>query len=193
MAVLVRLARPADAGAIAAVYRPYVETSRISFEEKAPDAAEMLARMESPLHPWLVAEEEGRLLGYASSSPYHRRPAYRWTVETSIYLAAEARGRGLGRELLSKLLDRLVRQGYVTAIAAIALPNPVSVALHERLGFVARRNLSRRRVQARRMGRRRPVAARPRAAHARAGRACFGGNLRIGRPPIARAQAPDYR
>jgi phosphinothricin acetyltransferase len=135
MAVLIRLARPEDAEAIAAIYRPYVEGSRISFEEEAPDAAEMVRRMESPLHPWLVAEESPRLLGYASSSPYHRRRAYRWTVETSVYLAAEAQGRGLGRKLLSRVLDLLTGQGYVTAIAAIALPNPVSVGLHERLGF----------------------------------------------------------
>jgi len=137
MAFLIRLAGGADAAAIAAIYRPYVEDSRISFEEIPPDAAEMAERMASPLHPLLVAEDDGHLLGYASSSPYHRRPAYRWTVETSIYLAAEAHGRGLGRELLSSLITLLTRQGYVTAIAAIALPNPVSVALHERLGFVS--------------------------------------------------------
>ena len=135
MAVLIRLAEPADAAAIAAIYRPYVESTHISFEESAPDSAEIARRMASPVHPWLIAEEDGRVLGYASSSPYHRRPAYRWTVETSIYLAAEARARGLGRRLLSSLIELLTKQGYVTAIAAIALPNGISVALHERLGF----------------------------------------------------------
>jgi L-amino acid N-acyltransferase YncA len=133
----IRLASASDADAIASIYRPYVETSRISFEEEAPGGAEIAARMGSPLHPWLIAEEDGRVLGYASSSPYHRRPAYRWTVETSIYLAPEAQGRGIGLQLLSRLIDLLTRQGYVTAIAAIALPNPASIALHERLGFVA--------------------------------------------------------
>ena len=137
MALLIRLAAPADAEAIAAIYRPYVEGSRISFEEEAPDAAVIASRMESPLHPWLVTEVEGRVLGYASSSPYHRRAAYRWTIETSIYLAVEAHGRGIGHSLLSSLLSLLTRQGYVTAIGAIALPNPASIALHERLGFVA--------------------------------------------------------
>jgi L-amino acid N-acyltransferase YncA len=132
-----RLARTSDADAIASIYRPYVEASRISFEEEAPDASEIAARMRSPHHPWLIAENDSRVLGYASSSPYHRRPAYRWTVETSVYLAPEAQGRGLGRQLLSTLIELLIRQGYVTAIAAIALPNPVSIALHERLGFVA--------------------------------------------------------
>lgn len=130
-----RLATTADAPSIAAIYRPYVETSRISFEERAPDDSEMASRMQSPLHPWLVAEEAGRIVGFASSAPYHRRPAYRWTVETSIYVAQDAQSRGLGGALLSALIELLIRQGYVTAIAAIALPNPVSIALHERLGF----------------------------------------------------------
>jgi len=136
MAVLIRLAAAGDAAAIAAIYRPYVEESRISFEEEAPDAAEIARRMDSPLHPWLVAEEHGLVRGYASSSPYHRRRAYRWTAETSIYLASEAQGQGLGKRLLSSLIELLTRQGYVTAIGAIALPNPVSIALHRQLGFV---------------------------------------------------------
>ena len=132
----IRLASASDAEAVASIYRPYVESSRISFEEQAPDAIEVASRMHSALHPWLIAEEDGRVRGYASSSPYHRRPAYRWTVETSIYLAPEAQGRGIGRQLLSALVELLTRQGYVTAIAALALPNPISIALHERLGFV---------------------------------------------------------
>ena len=133
----IRLARASDADAIASIYRPYVEGSRISFEEDAPDGAEIAMRMGSPFHPWLIAEENERVLGYASTSPYHRRPAYRWTVETSIYLAPEAQGRGIGRQLLSRLIELLTRQGYVTAIAAIALPNAVSIVLHQRLGFLA--------------------------------------------------------
>lgn len=135
MAVLVRLATAADAVALAAIYRPYVEHSRISFEEHAPDAAEMVARMHSLLHPWLVLEEHGGILGYAASSPYHRRPAYRWTVETGIYLAQHAHRRGFGRQLLLAMVELLTRQGFVTAIGAIALPNDASVALHEKLGF----------------------------------------------------------
>lgn len=135
---VIRLARANDdADAIASIYRPYVEGSRISFEEQAPDGPEMRTRMGSPFHPWLIFEADNRVLGYASSSPYHRRPAYRWTVETSIYLASEAQGRGIGRQLLSRLIDLLTRQAYVTAIAAIALPNAVSIMLHQRLGFVA--------------------------------------------------------
>ena len=136
---LIRLAGRGDAAGIAEVYRPFVEGSRISFEEHAPDAAEMARRIvgERPgYHPWLVAEEANQIKGFASSSQFRARPAYRWSVETGIYLAADAHGRGLGRRLLSALLDLLAAQGFATAIAGIALPNSASVALHEKLGFV---------------------------------------------------------
>lgn len=138
--VLIRLAREDDAAALAEIYRPYVEESRISFEERAPDAAEMARRLagERPgFHPWLVAEEANQIKGFASSSPFRTRAAYRWSVETGIYLAADAHRRGIGRRLLIILTDLLERQGYVAAIGAIALPNDASVRLHEALGFVA--------------------------------------------------------
>jgi phosphinothricin acetyltransferase len=138
MAVLIRLGAEEDAAALAEIYRPYVEDSRISFEETAPEAAEMARRLrgERPgFHPWLVAEENGRVLGYAASSPFRTRPAYRWTVETGIYLSSDAHGRGIGHKLLSRLLEVLERQGYAVAIGAIALPNEASVTLHEKLGF----------------------------------------------------------
>ena len=139
MAVLIRLARESDADAIAAIYRRYVEGSRISFEEAPPNVAEMARRIRGDqpgYHPWYVAEEGDRVLGYAASTPFRTRPSYRWTVETGIYLAEDAQGRGVGRQLLAKLLGVLERQGYVAAIGAIALPNDASVALHEKLGFV---------------------------------------------------------
>jgi len=138
--VLIRLATPADAAGMAEVYRPYVEGSRISFEEQAPDAAEMARRVAGDrpgFHPWLVAKENGRILGFANSSPFRTRPAYRWSVETGIYLASGAAGRGIGKSLLSALTGLLERQGYVAAIGAIALPNEPSVRLHEAVGFVA--------------------------------------------------------
>src|SRR4051812_37139631 len=110
MAVLIRLAAEADARAIAAIYAPYVTASRISFEETAPDAAEIRLRLigEHPgYHPWFVAEEDGRLLGFANSAPFRTRRAYRWTVETGIYLALEACRPGIGFNLLSTLLSVL--------------------------------------------------------------------------------------
>src|SRR5438067_3221946 len=135
MAVSIRLATKDDAAAIAAIYRPYVENTRISFEEVAPQALDIAERMASPIHPWLVAEEDGRVLGYASTSPMRNRRAYRWSVETGIYLDPASHGRGIGRQLLNAHLDLLERQGFVTVIAGIALPNEASVALHEKLGF----------------------------------------------------------
>ena len=135
MAFLIRLAVADDAASLAAIYRPYVEESRISFEEVAPDAAEMTARMQGELYPWFVAEEDDFIVGYAASSPFRTRPAYRWTVETGVYLAPEAQGRGIGAALLLRLLDTLTRQGFVSAVGAIALPNDASIALHEKLGF----------------------------------------------------------
>ena len=135
MAVVIRPARASDAADIAAIYRPYVERHHFSFEEMPPDRAEIAARMANPIHPWLIADEDGRVLGYASTSPMRNRAAYRWSIETGVYLAPEAQGRGTGRKLLSAHVDLLQRQGFVTAIAGIALPNEASVALHEKLGF----------------------------------------------------------
>lgn len=135
MSASIRLATENDAAAIADIYRPYVEQTRISFEDVAPGAKEIARRLSGPVHPWLVLEEEGVVAGYASTSPMRDRSAYRWSVETGIYLAPDAQGRGLGRELLGAHLKLLERQGFVTVVAGIALPNPASVALHEKLGF----------------------------------------------------------
>ena len=131
----IRLANAGDAAAIAAIYRPYVERSHFTFEEAAPDADQIAARIANPVHPWLVVEEDRRVLGYASTSAMRNRAAYRWSVESGIYLSPDAQGRGVGRALLAAHLDVLERQGFVTAIAGIALPNETSVALHEKLGF----------------------------------------------------------
>lgn len=136
MAFLIRLAREADAAAIARIYRPYVEETRISFEEVAPGAAEIAMRMSNPLYPWFVAEEDGKVLAFANSSAFRARHAYRWCVEVGIYAAPEVRRRGIGRALFGSLLDLLTAQGFVSAIGAIALPNEASVGIHEALGFV---------------------------------------------------------
>lgn len=135
MAVLIRLARPEDADAIAAIYAPYVESTRITFEEQAPNAAEIASRMSSTIHPWLAVEKDAILVGYASTSPLRTRAAYRWSVETGLYLRPEGQGRGLGRKLLDAHLDLLTRQGFVAAFATVGLPNPASVALHEACGY----------------------------------------------------------
>jgi L-amino acid N-acyltransferase YncA len=135
---LIRLASAADAAAIAAIYAPYVSDSFVSFEESPPGPEEMAKRIAGDgagLHPWLVAEKGDRVLGFASSSAFRSRPAYRWTVETGVYLAPEAHGRGLGRRLMERMLEILTAQKFTTVVAGVTLPNPASVALHERLGF----------------------------------------------------------
>ncbi|MBB5714207.1 GNAT family N-acetyltransferase [Sphingomonas aerophila] len=138
--IALRAATPDDAGAIAAIYAPHVTAGIASFELEAPDAAIMAARMASAgeLYPWLVATEgpDGAVLGYAYAGRFREREAYRWTVETTIYLASHAHRRGIGRQLYEALIATLTRQGFTQAIGAIALPNPGSVALHETLGFV---------------------------------------------------------
>lgn len=135
MATLVRQANASDAAAIADIYRPYVEQTRITFEDVAPPPDEIARRLSGPVHPWLVIEEDACVIGYASTSPMRDRAAYRWSVETGIYLAPKAQGRGVGRQLLTSHVELLKRQGFVTIIAGIALPNDASVGLHEKLGF----------------------------------------------------------
>jgi phosphinothricin acetyltransferase len=135
MDAVIRPAEVRDSVAIAAIYRPYVDQTHFTFEEVAPDAGDIALRIANPLHPWLVIEEEGGVIGYASSAPMRNRAAYRWSVETGIYLAQEAQGHGFGRRLLEAHLKLLEQQGFVTAIAGIALPNDASLALHEKLGF----------------------------------------------------------
>jgi phosphinothricin acetyltransferase len=136
---VIRPARTDDAAAIAAVYAPYVTDGAVSFELDPPDAAEMARRMAAggERHPWLVAEEDGRVLGYAYASAFRTRAAYDWAVETTVYIAGDARGRGVGRALYDELLARLTAAGFTQAVAIIALPNDASVRLHETLGFVA--------------------------------------------------------
>ncbi|PTQ10932.1 GNAT family N-acetyltransferase [Sphingomonas oleivorans] len=138
MSFRIRAVTPDDAGAIAAIYAPYVEDTAITFElAPAPDAAEMRRRIASIAgrFPYLVAEQDGALLGYAYAGLYRTRPAYRWVVETTVYVAMDAQRRGIGRALYAELLDRLKALGHVAAVGVIALPNAASVALHEALGF----------------------------------------------------------
>ncbi|HEX3551128.1 MAG TPA: arsinothricin resistance N-acetyltransferase ArsN1 family B [Candidatus Elarobacter sp.] len=134
----VRLAISDDAAAVAAIYRPIVETTTISFEEVAPDEAEMRARIDRTLqtYPWLVAEESGGVLGYAYASRWRERAAYRWSVETTAYVHERARGRGVGSALYEALFRVLDAQGFHRAYAGITLPNDASVALHTAVGFL---------------------------------------------------------
>ncbi|HWT13641.1 MAG TPA: GNAT family N-acetyltransferase [Allosphingosinicella sp.] len=134
----VRLAAAEDAAAFASIYAPYVTGTAVSFELDPPDEAAMRARIlgGGALYPWLVAcDDSEAVLGYASASAFRTRRAYRFTVETSVYLAADSVGRGVGRRLYGALLATLEAQGFAQAVGAISLPNPASVALHRALGF----------------------------------------------------------
>jgi L-amino acid N-acyltransferase YncA len=135
--VVVRVAVVADAEQIAAIYRPYVESTAISFEERPPSADEVAGRIEATLrsHPWLVLDQHGALLGYAYASEHRARPAYRWSADVTIYVADRAHRCGVGRRLYEALLDILRRQGIHNAFAGITLPNPASIGLHEACGF----------------------------------------------------------
>jgi L-amino acid N-acyltransferase YncA len=135
--IALRPAGPADAGAIAAIYAPQVLSGTATFEQVPPDMPAMLARMAASggLYPWLVAVADDLLLGYAYAAAFHPREAYRWAVETSVYVAEAAQRRGVGRRLYGALIDTLCAQGFTQAIARISLPGEASVALHEAVGF----------------------------------------------------------
>jgi L-amino acid N-acyltransferase YncA len=126
-----------DAAACAAIYRPHVEGSPTSFEERAPDAAQMAGRIRevSATHPWLVVESDGAVRGFAYACPHRARPAYRWAVDVAVYVDMRSLRRGIGRLLYRALLGQLRDQGFHVACAGITLPNEASVALHEELGF----------------------------------------------------------
>ncbi len=131
---MIRHAGPGDATVIAEIYEPIVRDTFISFETEPPSHQEMVHRIADSL-AWVIYEEHDRVLGYAYATPFHRRAAYRWSTEVSIYVAPEAQGRGIARKLLHELLDHLSTRGFVNAFAGIALPNPASIQLFESFGF----------------------------------------------------------
>jgi phosphinothricin acetyltransferase len=132
----IRLARPADGPALAAIYRPAVE-GITSFEAVAPDGAAMASRVAATLArmPWLVCEIGGEAAGYAYAGRHRERDAYRWTAEVSAYVHATHQRQRVGRALYTSLAAVLDLQHFATLVAGIALPNPASVAFHQSMGF----------------------------------------------------------
>lgn len=127
-----------DADQITDIYNHYIRDTVITFEETPITNAEIAARIQKVTDtalPWLVAEHNGEILGYAYAAPYHVRSAFRFTVEPSVYLAPNATGRGIGKRLYQALIEQLAQTTIKNIIGVIALPNAPSVALHERLGF----------------------------------------------------------
>ena len=137
MSAVIRLAAAADADAIHQIYSPIVRDTHISFEQTAPAASEIAARIEATLaqYPWLVCAINGRLAGYAYASAFRARAAYQWTAETTVYVHPDFQRRGVSRALYSALLAVLREQGYCSAVGVIALPNEGSIRAHEALGF----------------------------------------------------------
>lgn len=134
----IRFADPADAEAIAEIYRPFCEATAVSFETAAPSAGEMAERIDKAgtVFPWLVLDDGG-VAGYAYASRHRERTAYGWSVDVTAYVAPGFRRRGVGRALYASLFATLRRLGFYKAYAGIALPNPASLALHEAAGFRA--------------------------------------------------------
>ncbi|MFP4334080.1 MAG: N-acetyltransferase family protein [Wenzhouxiangella sp.] len=135
----IRPARPGDAGAVAAIYNHYIEWTTTTFEEERLSSEQLAARMVAVDRaglPWLVAEHDGVVAGYAYATPWRERSAYRHSVEVSAYVAAERVGIGLGAGLYLALIEQLAALGRHSLIGVVTLPNPASAAFHAKMGFV---------------------------------------------------------
>ena len=134
---MIRFATDHDLPAMLAIYRPYVENTTYSFEYDVPCLRTFTQRFYDHISqfPWLVWEEEDRVLGYAYAGAPWERAAYRWCAEVSIYLHPSIHGRGVGRQLYQQLEEILTKQGYRVAYALITTENQGSVAFHEKLGY----------------------------------------------------------
>jgi phosphinothricin acetyltransferase len=137
MAPAVRDASVDDAAACAAVYAPYVTDTVVTFEYDVPTAAELARRIAAAQerHAWLVLEDEGAVVGFASAGPLRERAAYRWACEVSVYLRQGRRRAGGGRALYGALFERLEVRGLRRLVAVMSLPNPASEGLHRAMGF----------------------------------------------------------
>ena len=135
--VTIRPAADRDAAAVAGIYAPYVEHTAISFEEQAPSPGEMAARIAKcrPRWPWLAAELDGAVVGFAYGSQHRERAAYRWSVEVSAYVSRDHHRKGIGRALYDALFADLADKGFCHAFAGVTLPNDPSVKLHTSMGF----------------------------------------------------------
>lgn len=123
-----------DAADCAEIYAPVVAETAISFEEAAPGAEEMARRIRAA-KKWLVAEEDGKVIGYVYATAHRPRAAYRWAVEVTAYVDSEQRRRGVGRDLYAALFEQLRADGYRVACAGVTLPNEASIGLHRAMGF----------------------------------------------------------
>ena len=135
---MIRDARTDDAEAIASIYNYYVVHTPVTFEEEPVKASQMAVRLDDVVSsslPWIVLEQDSIIVGNAYATKWKARSAYRFSVESTVYLAQHAVGQGLGTHLYHALIDRLRSLGINTVVGGITLPNPASVALHEKIGM----------------------------------------------------------
>ena len=134
---MIRIATEADVPAILEIYAPYVENTTVSFEYDVPCRREFIQRFYAITEqfPWLVWEEDGKILGYTYAARPFPRAAYSWDAEPSVYIAPQAQGRGIGRKLYAALEEILKLQGYRTLYAIITAENTNSLAFHRALGY----------------------------------------------------------
>ena len=137
---MIRMAKIADVAQILEIYAPYVENTTVSFEYEVPTLDAFTRRFEGSTEqfPWLVWEEDGRILGYAYASAPFTRAAYQWCAEPTVYLRPEARGRGIAARLYAVLEDILARQGYLVLYALVCGENTPSIHFHQKQGYQIR-------------------------------------------------------
>ncbi len=134
----IRACAPSDAAKLCDLYNHFVRETVVTFEEALVAERDMAQRIEATVArlPWLVWEQEGGIAGYACATPWKSRSAYRFSVESTVYVSPAFARRGIGSRLYGALIDELRARNVHCAVGGIALPNPASIALHEKLGFV---------------------------------------------------------
>ncbi len=135
---MIRAVRISDAEDISGIYNYYIENTVITFEEKRVSVDEMVRRIKeyTASYPWLVFEEDGRILGYCYASQWKTRSAYRFSAETTVYVQEQQQSKGIGTALYMHLLSEVKKYGIHTLVAGITLPNEKSQKLHEKIGFL---------------------------------------------------------
>ncbi|MEZ5017906.1 MAG: N-acetyltransferase family protein [Flavipsychrobacter sp.] len=137
MNITIQLITPEDIKEVLEVYAPYIEETSISFEYEVPSMEEFTERVNAVTqqYPWLVAKQNGMVVGYAYGMTHRSRTAYQWSAEVAIYIAKDYRSKGVGKQLYEQLFELLAQQGYRTAFAGMTMPNERSEALHLSCGF----------------------------------------------------------
>ena len=134
---MIRMATLSDAQRFADIYNPYIETTTVTFEEEPLSREQFEKRMEGIMtrYPWIVYEEEGRVLGYAYLSAFNPRSAYDWTADLAIYVDMQEKGKGIGSKLMRTIIDLAKKDGYLRLVSIVTQGNENSDAIHEKFGF----------------------------------------------------------